>query len=83
MCQTFKSRETPVVGLEVDHGEGQCGTGARYIYIYRVTLLESNCLHIKKLLLSYYEHVNIFICLVLYESKNIYLLNRRDKLQDK
>lgn len=31
----------PVVGLEVDHGEGQCGSWARYVHVDRVTLLDN------------------------------------------
>lgn len=32
--------DLPVVGLEVYHGECQCGPRACYVYIYSVTLLE-------------------------------------------
>lgn len=39
------SKQTPVVGLEVDHGKGQRGTGARHIYVYSVTLLEIKYSH--------------------------------------
>lgn len=35
----FHVDNLPVVGLEVDHGEGQCGSRARYVHIYSVTLL--------------------------------------------
>lgn len=35
----FHADNLPVVGLEVDHGEGQCGSRARYVHIYSVTLL--------------------------------------------
>ncbi len=31
---------SPVVGLEVDHGEGQRGSWTRHVYIYSVALLE-------------------------------------------
>lgn len=59
------TKQTPVVGLEIDHGEGQCSTRARHVYVYGVTLLESNYSHWKKLLLSCCKQINICICLVI------------------
>lgn len=59
------TRQTPVIGLEVDHGEGKRGTRACHIYVYSVTLLESSYSHLTTLVLSLWTRKH-FISLVVY-----------------